>query len=109
VIRARYGLQEDPCNDCCATCFCPCCAITQDWREMVSRGPPPKMTMGSPVVVQQGYPATQPVTTTTTVQQYSPQPHQATYQQTYQQPPQPQYGQPQYQQPAATTYSQQQY
>jgi len=52
-LRAKYGLVESCSNDCCATCFCPCCAITQEWREMVARGPPPVMTMGSPVVITQ--------------------------------------------------------
>jgi len=75
VLRARYGLQEDPFNDCCSTCCCPALAIAQDWREMVSRGPPPKMTMGSPVIITQDYQQPPQQTTTTTVAQqvYSPQ------------------------------------
>jgi len=58
-LRAKYGLAEDCANDCCATCICPCCAMTQEWREMNVRGPPPVMTMGSPVVVTQQVPGQQ--------------------------------------------------
>ena len=56
ALRARYGLMEDCCNDCCVTCLCPLCAICQEAREMQVRGPPPTMTMGSPVVVMQQAP-----------------------------------------------------
>jgi len=60
-LRAKFGLVENCSNDCCATCFCPCLAMTQEWREMVARDPPKTMTMGSPVVITQGQPQPQTV------------------------------------------------
>ena len=67
-LRARYGLEEEPCPDYLITCFMPSCTLSQEAREMASRGPPPPMTMtASPVVVVQQaaapsyYYTTQPV------------------------------------------------
>ena len=86
ALRARYGLQEDCCNDCCVTWLCACCAIAQEAREMQVRGPPPVMTMGSPVVIMQQAP---PQQITYAQQQYGQpqQGYQSTQQTPYQQPP----------------------
>lgn len=37
-IRAKYGLQESPCSDCCVHCFCSPCAVCQETRELARKG-----------------------------------------------------------------------
>ncbi|PAN06699.1 hypothetical protein GQ55_1G276400 [Panicum hallii var. hallii] len=37
-MRAQYGLRESPCADCCVHCFCECCALCQEYRELKKRG-----------------------------------------------------------------------
>ena len=52
TMRYNYGLQEDCCCDCCVHWCCPCCALSQEARELDMRGPPPpRNTMQSPTVV----------------------------------------------------------
>ena len=50
MLRARYGLNEDVCNDFCVTWCCAFCAIAQEAREMNARDglgkAPPQQTMG---------------------------------------------------------------
>jgi Cys-rich protein (TIGR01571 family) len=42
-LRMKYGLLEEPCNDCCVAVFCSCCALCQEHREIMhqmwSKGP----------------------------------------------------------------------
>ena len=44
-IRNRFGIEGTDCDDCCTTCFCVPCALTQQYREVVetlaSVGPAP--------------------------------------------------------------------
>jgi len=40
-IRNKYGLAEDPCNDCCTAWFCLPCALSQEAREIRIRGGAP--------------------------------------------------------------------
>ena len=37
-LRSKYGLHEEPCSDCVVHCFCVCCGICQEAREMKFRG-----------------------------------------------------------------------
>lgn len=42
-LRVRYNLPAKPCNDCCVTFWCPCCALAQEMREIEhqkAQGPP---------------------------------------------------------------------
>jgi len=32
AVRRRYGLKEEPCNDCCAVCFCGACSMVQEHK-----------------------------------------------------------------------------
>jgi Cys-rich protein (TIGR01571 family) len=34
AVRRRYGLKEEPCNDCCAVCFCGACSMVQEHKVM---------------------------------------------------------------------------
>jgi len=45
LLREKYHLAEEPCNDCLTTCCCGPCAICQEAREMEKRGPPPTQGM----------------------------------------------------------------
>ena len=38
LLREKYGLREEPCNDCLVTAFCAPCANCQDARELKARG-----------------------------------------------------------------------
>jgi len=33
-LRVKYNLPAKPCNDCCTACWCPCCALAQELREI---------------------------------------------------------------------------
>jgi len=33
-IKAKYGIAQDPCNDCCISTFCGHCAVCQQARHM---------------------------------------------------------------------------
>jgi len=33
-IRAKYGLMQDPCNDCCVSAFCAACVVCQHARHI---------------------------------------------------------------------------
>jgi Cys-rich protein (TIGR01571 family) len=46
-LRRVYGIDGDRCTDCLVTFLCPCCAVAQDARELKSRGPPPRQSMGA--------------------------------------------------------------
>jgi hypothetical protein len=46
-IRERYGIKGDGTADCCATYWCPCCAVIQHDKEVIAR------TSAGPVA--QGY------------------------------------------------------
>ncbi|XVF50630.1 hypothetical protein PTKIN_Ptkin04bG0117200 [Pterospermum kingtungense] len=37
-LRSMYGLKEEPCADFFVHCFCHCCAICQEYRELQSQG-----------------------------------------------------------------------
>ncbi|KAE8782704.1 Cell number regulator 10 [Hordeum vulgare] len=37
-MRAQYGLQENPCPDCCVHFWLESCAICQEYRELRNRG-----------------------------------------------------------------------
>mmetsp|Transcript_47911 Transcript_47911/g.116678 ORF Transcript_47911/g.116678 Transcript_47911/m.116678 type:complete len:168 (-) Transcript_47911:272-775(-) len=39
-VRARYGIVEEPCCDCCVACFCSSCSFTQIHRELILRNAP---------------------------------------------------------------------
>jgi len=41
-IREKYGIPQDPCNDCLVTCFCLSCSVCQNARELKNRGNAPK-------------------------------------------------------------------
>ncbi|KAF5842683.1 protein plant cadmium resistance 7 [Dunaliella salina] len=34
MVRNKYGLSEQPCNDCCVHCFCSPCALCQEARQL---------------------------------------------------------------------------
>mmetsp|Transcript_30642 Transcript_30642/g.98019 ORF Transcript_30642/g.98019 Transcript_30642/m.98019 type:complete len:140 (-) Transcript_30642:303-722(-) len=36
-LRNKYKLPETPCGDCLFNCCCPCCAITQELKEVRTR------------------------------------------------------------------------
>eukprot|EP00898_Chlorokybus_atmophyticus_P005664 jgi/Chlat1/6099/Chrsp40S05675 len=36
-IRTRYSLPQTPCHDCLVSCFCACCALAQENRELRRR------------------------------------------------------------------------
>eukprot|EP01024_Parvocaulis_polyphysoides_P036093 TRINITY_DN32123_c0_g2_i1.p2 TRINITY_DN32123_c0_g2~~TRINITY_DN32123_c0_g2_i1.p2 ORF type:complete len:126 (-),score=1.86 TRINITY_DN32123_c0_g2_i1:538-915(-) len=36
-VREKYGIQKEPCGDCCVHCFCAPCAICQEAREIKHR------------------------------------------------------------------------
>ncbi len=38
ILRQKYGLREDPCNDCLVTGFCGPCGLCQEAREIKARG-----------------------------------------------------------------------
>jgi Cys-rich protein (TIGR01571 family) len=38
LLRKKYGLQEEPCDDCLAAAFCSPCALSQEAREIKARG-----------------------------------------------------------------------
>eukprot|EP00013_Stygamoeba_regulata_P013702 CAMPEP_0177683136 /NCGR_PEP_ID=MMETSP0447-20121125/31628_1 /TAXON_ID=0 /ORGANISM="Stygamoeba regulata, Strain BSH-02190019" /LENGTH=348 /DNA_ID=CAMNT_0019192679 /DNA_START=239 /DNA_END=1285 /DNA_ORIENTATION=- len=42
-LRARYNIPGNIINDCLLHTVCPCCAVTQEYREMRSRGSPPSL------------------------------------------------------------------
>ena len=35
MLRIKYNLDAEPCNDCCVALVCPCCALCQEAREIV--------------------------------------------------------------------------
>jgi hypothetical protein len=37
-MRQKYGLKEDPCDDCLVTAFCGPCALCQESRELKLKG-----------------------------------------------------------------------
>jgi len=37
-LRAKFGLPEEPCCDCCVTCCCDPCALCQEYAELKARG-----------------------------------------------------------------------
>ena len=37
-LRAKYELQQTPCNDCCVHFWCLGCAMCQEYRELKNRG-----------------------------------------------------------------------
>lgn len=37
-LRAKFELEEKPCGDCLVHCFCECCALSQEYRELKNRG-----------------------------------------------------------------------
>lgn len=45
LLREKYHLAEEPCNDCCVVCCCTTLAVCQEAREMEKRGPPPQQGM----------------------------------------------------------------
>lgn len=57
-MRLQYGLMESCCSDIVVTFLCPCCSLSQDYREMKMRGPPPRMTMTAPSSIPQPQPHT---------------------------------------------------
>ncbi len=40
-LRRKYGLPEEPCNDCCTDCFCLPCSLAQQTRELQNHGVTP--------------------------------------------------------------------
>ena len=36
-VREKYSIQGNYFVDCLLECFCPCCAVTQEWREVMKR------------------------------------------------------------------------
>ncbi|CAI5971448.1 unnamed protein product [Closterium sp. NIES-64] len=42
-LRRRYGLPASPCGDCLMHWCCPCCAISQEYRELKNRGWDPSL------------------------------------------------------------------
>ncbi|KHN94760.1 putative protein family Cys-rich [Metarhizium album ARSEF 1941] len=36
-IRKRYNIEGGTCGDCCTSCWCMCCALTQQENEVKSR------------------------------------------------------------------------
>ncbi|CAH9073370.1 unnamed protein product [Cuscuta europaea] len=37
-LREQFALTESPCGDCLVHCFCECCALCQEYRELKGRG-----------------------------------------------------------------------
>lgn len=37
-LRAKFELEEKPCGDCLVHCFCECCSLCQEYRELKNRG-----------------------------------------------------------------------
>ncbi|KAJ8770074.1 hypothetical protein K2173_012703 [Erythroxylum novogranatense] len=37
-MRQQFLLQKKPCGDCLVHCFCECCALCQEYRELKTRG-----------------------------------------------------------------------
>ena len=49
TLRHNYMLEESCCADCCVHWCCPCCALSQEARELEIRGPPPpRQSMSQP-------------------------------------------------------------
>ncbi|KAF1862016.1 hypothetical protein Lal_00026533 [Lupinus albus] len=42
-LRGIYSLPEEPCIDLCVHCCCSCCAISQEYRELKTRGIDPSI------------------------------------------------------------------
>ncbi len=38
ILRQKYRLKEEPCNDCLVTAFCSAFAVCQEARELKARG-----------------------------------------------------------------------
>ena len=38
-LRIKYNLPAKPCNDCCTSFWCPCCALAQELREIKTHAP----------------------------------------------------------------------
>ena len=51
-MRNQYMLEESCCCDCGVHWCCPCCALSQEARELEIRGPPPSRNTMPQVVVQ---------------------------------------------------------
>lgn len=62
-IRARYNIQPagKEVEDCCISCYCRCCATTQQYHELTSRGSWPGGILVAPPVVQGGQMGSGPV------------------------------------------------
>ncbi|CAN8258883.1 unnamed protein product [Cochlearia groenlandica] len=52
-IRSKFGLSESPCSDCATHCFCECCALCQEYRELQNRGFDPSIGWAANVQAQQ--------------------------------------------------------
>uniref|UniRef100_A0A2P2IUF5 Uncharacterized protein MANES_15G132600 n=1 Tax=Rhizophora mucronata TaxID=61149 RepID=A0A2P2IUF5_RHIMU len=37
-MRQQYAIKKRPCGDCLVHCFCECCALCQEHRELKIRG-----------------------------------------------------------------------
>ncbi|KAH8887460.1 PLAC8-domain-containing protein [Thozetella sp. PMI_491] len=94
-IRERYGLKGDGMGDCCATYWCPCCALIQQDKEVQMR------SAAGPIV--QGYQSEKGMTVPGQQPQAAPQgyapPGEYHQQGQIQYQQQPQYQQQQQQQP----------
>ena len=36
-VREKYSIQGNYFIDCLLECFCPCCAVTQEWRQVMDK------------------------------------------------------------------------
>ncbi|KAH6837958.1 PLAC8 family protein [Perilla frutescens var. hirtella] len=52
-LRAKFGLVESPAPDCLIHCFCECCALCQEYRELQLRGFDPAIGHAGNVAKQQ--------------------------------------------------------
>eukprot|EP00210_Caulerpa_lentillifera_P007175 g6865.t1 len=50
-VRAKYNLVENPCNDFCVHCFCHCCALCQEYRELTRRAQATVTVVPTPVMI----------------------------------------------------------
>lgn len=97
-LRIKYNITTGDCadqlSDCCISAWCPCCALSQEWRELNWRQDQPLiLTMPGAVVGGVMPPPGQPQYQPQQAQYGSPQPQYAQPQQQYAQPQQPMYAQ----------------
>lgn len=59
-LRAKFNLKEDPCGDCLVHCFCECCALCQEYRELKNRGFDPALGWGGNLEMHEQTVATAP-------------------------------------------------